>query len=83
MILGKSHRKRLPGLDTGSKQVHIVSAGWSSPVARWAHNPKVIGSNPVSATSEVTSDGGLCCFWGFGEAVSVAGVEQTGSSSGS
>ena len=24
-------------------------AGWSSPVARRAHNPKVIGSNPVSA----------------------------------
>ena len=25
-------------------------AGWSSPVARWAHNPKVAGSNPVPAT---------------------------------
>ena len=25
-------------------------AGWSSLVARWAHNPKVIGSNPVPAT---------------------------------
>ena len=25
-------------------------AGWSSPVARWAHNPKVPGSNPGPAT---------------------------------
>jgi hypothetical protein len=25
-------------------------AGWSSQVARWAHNPKVTGSNPVPAT---------------------------------
>ena len=27
------------------------NAGWSSPVARWAHNPKVVGSNPAPATS--------------------------------
>ena len=26
-------------------------AGWSSSVARWAHNPEVAGSNPVPATS--------------------------------
>ena len=26
-------------------------AGWSSPVARWAHNPKVAGSNPVPASN--------------------------------
>jgi hypothetical protein len=26
-------------------------AGWSSPVARWAHNPKVVGSNPTPATN--------------------------------
>ena len=25
-------------------------AGWSSSVARRAHNPKVVGSNPASAT---------------------------------
>src|SRR5579863_1389770 len=25
-------------------------AGWSSQVARWAHNPKVAGSNPAPAT---------------------------------
>src|SRR5204863_1794427 len=28
-----------------------VTAGWSSPVARWAHNPKVAGSNPAPATT--------------------------------
>ena len=27
-----------------------MSAGWSSQVARWAHNPKVAGSNPAPAT---------------------------------
>ena len=25
------------------------TAGWSSLVARWAHNPKVVGSNPTPA----------------------------------
>src|SRR5699024_4690249 len=25
-------------------------AGWSSSVARWAHNPEVVGSNPAPAT---------------------------------
>ena len=28
----------------------LIDAGWSSPVARWAHNPKVDGSNPSPAT---------------------------------
>ncbi len=28
----------------------ISDAGWSSPVARRAHNPKVVGSNPAPAT---------------------------------
>ncbi len=27
-------------------------AGWSSLVARWAHNPKVDGSNPSPATKQ-------------------------------
>ena len=30
--------------------VNIFIAGWSSPVARRAHNPKVVGSNPAPAT---------------------------------
>ncbi len=28
----------------------FTDAGWSSSVARWAHNPEVAGSNPVPAT---------------------------------
>jgi hypothetical protein len=28
-----------------------MDAGWSSLVARWAHNPKVGGSNPPPATN--------------------------------
>ena len=30
--------------------IFIYIAGWSSLVARWAHNPEVIGSNPIPAT---------------------------------
>jgi hypothetical protein len=29
---------------------HFIVAGWSSLVARRAHNPKVVGSNPAPAT---------------------------------
>ena len=31
---------------------HLADAGWSSLVARRAHNPKVVGSNPAPATNE-------------------------------
>ena len=31
--------------------VSQVDAGWSSLVARRAHNPKVVGSNPAPATN--------------------------------
>ena len=34
--------------DPGFRHHHI--AEWSNPVARRAHNPKVVGSNPASAT---------------------------------
>ena len=30
-------------------ETHLSDAGWSSLEARWAHNPKVAGSNPVPA----------------------------------
>ena len=44
--------------DTASQQSRRVqikdSAGWSSPVARRAHNPKVVGSNPAPATTNMT-----------------------------
>src|SRR3982750_4752332 len=32
-----------------------VGAGWSSPVARQAHNLKVAGSNPAPATSTIAA----------------------------
>ena len=31
----------------------LVDAGWSSPVARQAHNLKVVGSNPTPATTDI------------------------------
>src|ERR1700739_3864469 len=31
-------------------RLYDESAGWSSQVARWAHNPKVAGSNPAPAS---------------------------------
>src|SRR5208282_4255805 len=36
--------------DGGAGIDYDRSAGWSSLVARWAHNPKVGGSNPPPAT---------------------------------
>ena len=46
----------------------LTDAGWSSSVARWAHNPEVAGSNPVPATEhsgpEPTGSGPEC-FPGF------------------
>ena len=30
-----------------------LDAGWSSPVARQAHNLKVVGSNPTPATNKI------------------------------
>ena len=42
-----------------------IDAGWSSLVARWAHNPKVAGSNPAPATiiKKVTPVPGWLFFW--------------------
>ena len=34
-----------------SDKMEIRNAGWSSLVARRAHNPKVVGSNPAPATN--------------------------------
>jgi hypothetical protein len=43
-----------------------LGAGWSSPVARQAHNLKVVGSNPTPATirheSPAVNSAGLSCF---------------------
>ena len=44
--------KRRRGSNPFSSAIKIYKfiAGWSSLVARWAHNPKVVGSNPSPAT---------------------------------
>ena len=34
--------------------IAFCDAGWSSLVARRAHNPKVVGSNPSPATKIIT-----------------------------
>ena len=39
-------------------------AGWSSPVARQAHNLKVAGSNPAPATNKRPRFGGVFCWFG-------------------
>ena len=38
-------------LGSGLPSGYTCCAGWSSLVARWAHNPKVAGSNPAPATN--------------------------------
>ena len=38
--------------DRRCRKRYYRSAGWSSLVARWAHNPKVGGSNPPPATNK-------------------------------
>ena len=37
----------------------FIIAGWSSLVARRAHNPKVVGSNPAPATKRSGSEASL------------------------
>ncbi len=56
MVVGLKPRESRTSLSLAKRQfivyneyIHIV-AGWSSLVARRAHNPKVIGSNPIPAT---------------------------------
>jgi hypothetical protein len=41
---------RLAKFDGTPRGCYDRTAGWSSLVARWAHNPKVGGSNPPPAT---------------------------------
>ena len=39
-----------PTYSDALRRVRPIDAGWSSSVARWAHNPEVAGSNPAPAT---------------------------------
>ncbi len=41
-----------------SRSGNVIDAGWSSLVARRAHNPEVVGSNPTPATKAVGRKGG-------------------------
>ena len=43
-------RNRRRGSNPFSSATFINIAGWSNLVARWAHNPEVVGSNPAPAT---------------------------------
>src|ERR1700722_7190257 len=59
-VLGQAEARRtagrtMPGKAAASRPIirqleDFDNAGWSSPVARQAHNLKVIGSNPIPAT---------------------------------
>ena len=49
MKTGRS-RNRRRGSNPFSSATLIDIAGWSNLVARWAHNPEVVGSNPAPAT---------------------------------
>src|SRR5690606_38671574 len=65
-VLAHSMRRRIssagraPALQAGGRRfgpvilhhLNIIIAGWSSLVARRAHNPKVVGSNPAPATKK-------------------------------
>ena len=43
--------RRRSCLQTVARDRRTIGAGWSSPVARQAHNLKVVGSNPTPATT--------------------------------
>src|SRR3984893_14758074 len=45
------HPRSYAQFDLPSRGCYDRTAGWSSLVARWAHNPKVGGSNPPPATN--------------------------------
>ena len=53
------------GPPRNSCTVGSTDAGWSSSVARWAHNPEVAGSNPAPATTRTSVRGRpLRTTWG-------------------
>ena len=50
-IFGRNARPPLWGGCCSFFVTNVIGAGWSSPVARQAHNLKVAGSNPAPATN--------------------------------
>jgi hypothetical protein len=64
---GRGHGKigmprRAGRFDRASSIGYYHFAGWSSLVARRAHNPEVVGSNPTPATSYLLKSKGLPDF---------------------
>ena len=55
-------RSREPTTRSGLTSAHHGDAGWSSPVARQAHNLKVAGSNPAPATRQSRKPNELTAF---------------------
>jgi hypothetical protein len=53
---GRVGRRQAIKAQTSHLSPNSPSAGWSSPVARQAHNLKVIGSNPIPATKMNLND---------------------------
>jgi hypothetical protein len=52
-VMKKSGPPRLTNREGRAIRVAQRDAGWSSLVARRAHNPKVVGSNPAPATKSI------------------------------
>ena len=51
MVARRAHNETTPGEKfLIAQHNNSYPAGWSSSVARRAHNPKVVGSNPAPAT---------------------------------
>ena len=46
-VFGTKSQHYLQILSKTRRICHVSGAGWSSTVARRAHNPKVVGSNPA------------------------------------
>ena len=49
----RSNQRYSSRFDAPRSGCYDRTAGWSSLVARWAHNPKVGGSNPPPATNAI------------------------------
>jgi hypothetical protein len=64
MARGVEYRRQLVGvtLQKNGKSGSIYDAGWSSLVARRAHNPEVVSSNLTPATSYLKQLQGLADF---------------------
>src|SRR5690606_28603966 len=59
---GSGDPRHPPSFPTRRSSDLDITAGWSSSVARWAHNPEVAGSNPAPATSPGARVVGFAAF---------------------